>query len=143
MKTLKFRAYDELQKRYYYSDNFLSLSNFFNKLDRLNVPLLNIQQFTGQIDEKNGLEIFAGDIKRWKFNNHIWNYECYWSVLDCGFRWKMIKHNEKQNKDSVDMPFETEEDYYNYVLKQNQRCLGFDKWSEIIGNKFENPELLK
>ena len=101
------------------------------------------QQYIG-LKDKNGKEIYGGDIKRWKFNNHDWLFVCYWSDIDCGFRWKLIKHNEKRsNYPDIYIQYDTEKDFYDYIINSNQRDNGFDSWSTLIGNIYENPELLK
>lgn len=101
-----------------------------------------VGQFTGLLD-KNGQKIFDGDIKLWKFNSHRWVYQCYWSEIDNGYRWKMLGHNEKMENDHCEIKHETEQDYYNYIISCNQRQNGFDKFSEIIGNVHDNPELIQ
>jgi len=98
-------------------------------------------QFIGEYD-KNGIEIYEGYIKRWQFNDSDRYSVCYWSEIDCGFRWKLIKHNETQANFNHDILFDTEEDFYDYVIGCNQRENGFDSWSTIVGNIHENPELL-
>jgi len=125
-------------------DDVIPTFNWYHKdAEDWNLNCLEIMQFTG-LHDNNGKEIYEGYIKLWSFNHHRYVSVCYWSDIDCGFRWKMVSHNNKQPEDTeLDIPFDTEEDYYNYVLNCNQRQNGFDSFSEIIGNIHENPELLK
>ena len=144
MREIKFRAWDGENMHNVISmmPGELAVTIFCQRFPFTQTIIAeNIMQFTG-LKDKNGKEIYEGDIKRWQFNQDDRLYVCYWSDIDCGFRWRLIKHNQKQPA-YVDIPFDREEDYYNYVIKTNQRDLGIDKWSEVIGNIYENPELLK
>lgn len=104
-----------------------------------NVMLL---QYTG-LKDKDSKGIYEGDIKLWEFNNIKQVSVCYWSDTDCGFRWKLMKHNEKKSQVELGVLFDNEEDFYKYVLECNQRQNGFDSYSKIIGNIYQNLELLK
>jgi uncharacterized phage protein (TIGR01671 family) len=138
MREIKFRVWDSISKAYHYWGNIQN-----NKFNDFDLNHYTLEQYTGLKDNK-GNNIFEGDIKVWKFNNYVWYYEYYWSDLDCGFRWKMLKHNKKQDlTDNMTIHFDNEEDYYKYVMNSNQRQNGFDSFSEIIGNIHQNPELIK
>lgn len=101
-----------------------------------------LMQFTG-LQDKNGKDIYEGDIKEWKFNSYIYRYVASWNDFYCGFRWRLIKHNLKQDLHGTDLRFDTEEEFYNYVINQNSASyFTFDQFSELIGNIYENPELL-
>lgn len=72
-----------------------------------------VGQFTGRLD-KNGKEIYEGDI-----NQHggvvVWNDD-FFDLFDASFVW----------------------DYHNEATQmENERS-----WCEIIGNVYENPELV-
>ena len=110
-------------------------------IDKVDDNSVELMQFTGGHD-KNGVEIYEGDIKRWQFNDSDRYSVCYWSKIDYGFRWRLIKHNETQANYNHDIKFDTEEDFYDYVIGCNQRENGFDSWSTIVGNIYSNPELL-
>jgi len=139
-REIKFRAWKQNQKAMFYPKETI------HPIDLPQVMLEKendiLMQFTG-LKDKNGKEIYEGDIKRWKFNNRVRYSECYWSDIDCGFRWRLLKHNEKQEFYDLPFKYDNEEDFYNYIIESNQRELGFDSFSEIIGNIYENPELLK
>jgi len=98
------------------------------KMDGLFIPFFDgyiVQQFTGLID-KNGREIYEGDIVQFhKGQPHKAEYEVYWKK--CGFSLIDAKRDG---------------DKYGVFTKNLDNLCPADSMT-IIGNIFENPELLK
>ena len=134
-REIKFRAWDEEEKKMHYSDSKLDYGIWFS-LDRGKVeclrncaytdsfgdehddwqPLDNIMEYTGLKDEC-GKEIYEGDICKNIVDNHILKVT-YW---------------------------ETDGSYM--FEDQNENGNGYNLYEfgevEVIGNIFENPELLE
>ena len=119
MKTIKFRAWDKKEKRWCGRD----LAGFV-LIDENNKPQQGIQwatksdnqvlmQFTG-LKDKNGKEIYEGDIVR------------------CSpYKPKLVYYDEYVGG------------FYPFYLKTDEERSRLAKDPEIVGNIFENPELLK
>lgn len=73
-------------------------------------------QFTG-LKDKNGKEIFEGDVLRAYRRRTEMIFEVFWDVAWCGFKIK-------------------------YPTMDWNAALGFDAPYEVIGNIYENPDLL-
>jgi uncharacterized phage protein (TIGR01671 family) len=122
MRQLKFRYYDDLLKRLVYSDEF-EWTNALDKLEKF-FQLASryasngvVQQYTG-LKDKNGIEIYEGDILKL---NEL-NYEVM----------------------GVDGQFIATCPYYNkHHWPKFEHFAREARCSEVVGNIFENPELLK
>lgn len=128
MREIKFRAWDDRDdaKKMYYPESSPFLINFSGDLSHNGVFArigydLKLMQFTGLLD-KNGKEIYEGDILQLKntkgqISNH---QEVYWDSEDACWGWRTA------NEDSWPDSFS-----------------GFYNDYEVIGNIYENQELLK
>jgi uncharacterized phage protein (TIGR01671 family) len=122
-RQIKFRYYDPQLKKLVYSDEweiknvFERLSIFFNHAALYCVDG-QIQQFTGLLD-KEGKEIYEGDIiHRYFSHDNQYTYLVDYNQEDCAYVLK--KGNE--------------ESFMLYVPV---------KTFKVVGNIFENPELLE
>lgn len=118
-RIIKFRYWDELHKEMMdWSD--LKRQKFIEFLENAEPPIM---QFTGLLD-KNGKEIFEGDIVKFRDIDNSLPEEILpviWDEKACGFVCRDSQHSK-----GIDM------------------ASSYDTISgEIIGNVYENPELLK
>jgi uncharacterized phage protein (TIGR01671 family) len=82
-----------------------------------------VQQYTG-LQDKNGVEIYEGDIIHYKFNGDSYPKEAVDRILTCSY-------DEDEGMYSFD---DSDHSYYWAEIKRH--C-------NIIGNIYEKPELLK
>lgn len=126
-REIKFRVWDKT--RWLYQDEFIITDGECNELVMGGWKSRNdllIQQYTG-LKDKNGVEIFEGDI----IINHIsydkslgGQYETPVGVV------KWISQKDKM-------------DYSGWCAYPADLPWGEEKHTEVIGNIYENPELLK
>jgi len=131
MREIKFRAWDKEQKRWiklehksgllfswgqiYLSDSYDGEDNpTFKKQDKDSFELM---QYTG-LKDKNGKEIYEGDILEAEREN-----ACQWEVV-----WFNGWYLDR---------------YVNGVKDEGDDKYGFRTDLKVIGNIYENPELLK
>ena len=141
-REIKFRAWDEKEKVMYllFKKGFLQqaddltlvfddrdssyIDDYFKFTDQNG---FDIMQFIG-LEDKNGKEIFEGDLVRYK--DEVWHirYEPYWSsgwILDGGY----TKSGEVKF-----LPMQQ-------TIRWGKDALGWVD-VEVMGNVFENPDLL-
>ena len=129
MRTIKFRGKSIDDKEWLYGDlvssadkkRFAILVNNKESYDECEVSPETVGQFTGLMD-KNDAEIYEGDILKWSNGRSyvvkFWEGMFYASVEECNYG---ILGG---------FPLHALTDY------EDRRC-------EIVGNIFDNPELLK
>lgn len=157
MREIKFRAWDKDSNKMIFqhdTNGVLETNDYYFSLNEDDVVLLyydedycdylvcnaKLMQYTGLID-KNGKEIYEGDILSYK---HI-------TYTDCS----KIEIEEIEDESFIEMITYTPIASIVKPHSKNVKCFGYDSINkeclildltnnevEVIGNKFENPELL-
>jgi len=124
MKTIKFRIFDPVKKQMRESGATpMMLSSFFENSATLDtVHKMKYQQFTGLLD-KNGVEIYEGDILSLSRCNPK---EYKVGFIEGAFCLCFINGIWKNH----------------YALDMNYIQQSLKKKSEVIGNIYQNPELV-
>ena len=117
MREIKFRAWDKILNKYWYQFEICSISGYAVSLMILK-PHWILEQYTG-LKDKNGKEIFEGDIVEIKVNNNS-RYQVKW-VDELG---QYFLSNIKGTMGT----------YFHSGAKD---------YTEVIGNIYENSDLLK
>ncbi len=131
MREIKFRAWDKKEKHFVYFELFSGVNNHTPPIYE-DADLENWEQFTGLFD-KNGKEIYEGDIVEYKI---LTGFGCE----DDDFR-----NSQKAIIKRAEIVFR------NGKFTPREDCSvpddAFYAWRtfdfEVIGNIYENPELLK
>ncbi|MDK7308183.1 YopX family protein [Streptococcus oralis] len=105
--------FDDKEAEYVDDDNVLRFVSFKN---------VELMQSTGLVD-KNGKEIFEGDILACKTDDEVINLNIFWDEEHALFMFESKKYNEQEPLAEL-----VENNTYPF---------------EIIGNIYENPELLE
>ena len=133
MRTIKFRGWHKQSRKMYLLDKIIHF-----RLDTLNKQKGWIfQQYTG-INDKNSVEIYEGDIVRFEDVGEE-GYE-YKEAFDFTNRACVCWNNGR---------FELEKIVYDnsamleYMYNSHEEFINEFKGFEVIGNVYENPELLE
>lgn len=121
MEDIKFRARVFHSEIYYFIYFNIMDTGILNQFDQV----LEINRCTG-IKDKNGKEIYEGDIIRF-YGNYTINKKCGWHI-------GVIKWDKSQLKFNI---------VYNNVVWDISETDEFEDKTEVIGNIYENLELLK
>ena len=110
----------KIEWNYDYDEEIIGYENVNNKII--------LMQYTGLKDE-NGKEIYEGDIIEFSYDMFVGNFDTFIAkgvvVFDEGAFYVELLENERTTKDEA---------YLLYSINLDT--------IEVIGNKFENPELL-
>ena len=127
MKKLKFRIFNKKIKSYI---DIHSSAIMIDELNNLNDNLI-VEQFTG-LHDKNGKEIYTGDILQLKkLDGSVLLYKIF--CVKGGFAFNT--HQDDFYKPQIEIDF--------YESTSDMQNSSFISTLEIIGNIFENPELLE
>ena len=130
MREIKFRAWCPIKKEMYEPFTLwkaiLENNVFVHKYKDI------LMQYTG-LKDKNGKEIYEGDILRINNNNYDPDYESFFVGI-CMVSWKGVSFSFDIIKNDMKIP--------QALDSSGMWHIGEGDTTEIIGNIYENPELL-
>ena len=143
MREKKSRAWDKVTETHLYSDKFPSMWQFYKELENRGIRHWETEDYTG-LKDKNGKEIYEGDILKWIYPAGYSLAEVRFGDFDNG--------EEYEDNDSGIGWYIKEQSYFNFKDSEREnveiRIHGFKGYPlstykhEVIGNISANKELL-
>lgn len=140
MREIKLRAWDKDNNCMIYNWYKVVVEDFTKNrfIGRQKQTLATeVMQFTG-LKDKNGKEIYEGDIVRYKYCNET-------SLSEAHYFKYIVEWNELNNKWCFVQPHKPDGNVLDEFYTGGQDGQNLNKYFriEVIGNIYENPELLK
>jgi len=141
MREIKFRFWNGDHNRFYYADSLESIQ-FVGKAAG-NIPLnwMVHQQYTG-LNDKSGKEVYDGDILRIKY--FVGDFAWEWMTDE-----EVKENSEMHGKEYTVIVTNSLIDGVNMQLQGKHEAglisfpLSYIKSGVVVGNIYENPELIK
>jgi uncharacterized phage protein (TIGR01671 family) len=124
MREIKFRAWDKERKEMIGAERLIHLEGETTKQLKQSAPFLELMQFTG-LHDKNGKEIWEGDIVSLGEEGHQGRYQIVFFDGSFCVDWHDVESKHRYAPIG------------NYCNDVFINCI------EVIGNIYENPELLE
>lgn len=134
-REIKFRAWDVESKVFIDWDNFMNNQSGNWMMTAFKNNIYKFQQFTG-LKDKNGKEIYEGDIIYWEINNGI-GIESYTAIV----KWSENLVKEGWNQTYKWLVGYTE-NYYRGSYDELSTPAAYNDALQIIGNIWEDGDLL-